>query len=90
MYSSIFPINFLSLELKFIVGMFFNHPELRLWQDEALMAAVQGVETREQLKTSIKTWAQQHLPAQLAQLQQLQQEAGAQQAGVAAQGAESE
>jgi hypothetical protein len=71
----------------------FNHPQLRLWEDAQLTAGLQGVQDAKELQAFLKGWAQQHLPAKLAQLQalaqqqeqqQAQQQAGGSAAGAAA------
>ena len=48
----------------------YNRPQLRLWQDAALVASLRGIQSGEQLQGFVKAWAVQHLPAKLAQLQQ--------------------
>ena len=55
----------------------FNHPQLRLWEDAALLASLRRIHSCEQLKGFVKGWAQQYMPAMLARLAQLRQQQGA-------------
>ena len=46
----------------------YNHPQLRMWEDAALVASLRGIQSGEQLQVFVKAWAEEHLPAKLAQL----------------------
>ncbi len=58
----------------------YNHPQLRLWEDAALVASLRGIQSCEQMQTFVKAWVKGQLPSILERLGQPQQ-------GVAAEGA---
>jgi len=58
----------------------YNHPQLRLWEDAALVTSLRGIQSCEQMQTFVKAWVKGQLPSILERLGQPQQ-------GVAAEGA---
>ena len=46
----------------------YNHPQLRLWEDAALLASLRGIQSGEQLQVFLKSWAAQHLSTMLDRL----------------------
>ncbi|PRW56295.1 hypothetical protein C2E21_4871 [Chlorella sorokiniana] len=46
----------------------YNQPQLRLWEDAALVTSLRGVQSSAQLQSFLKAWAEQHLPAVVARL----------------------